>query len=91
LENFFYIIISSEDIKKSKPDPEIFFLGAKKMRIDPSKCLVIEDSEKGVEAAKKAGMKCIGYKNKKSGNQDLTKADLITTDFEKLNIQKIIC
>lgn len=46
--------------------------------------MVIEDSSAGVTAAKSEGMKCIGYKNPNSGNQDLSKADMIIDDFKDL-------
>ena len=48
---------------------------------------MIEDAKFGVEAAKKAGMKCIGYSNPNSGNQDLSKADWVISDFTKLDLQ----
>ena len=44
------------DITKSKPDPEVFLTAAKKLRIAPSDCIVVEDSDAGIEAAKSAGM-----------------------------------
>lgn len=44
------------DTTKSKPDPEVFLIAAKKLGIDPSECAVIEDSDAGIEAAKAGGM-----------------------------------
>jgi beta-phosphoglucomutase len=60
------------------------------LRVSPSQCLVIEDAQLGVEAAKSAGMKCIGYRNPHSGNQDLSKADTVTDDFSKLDIEEVL-
>jgi beta-phosphoglucomutase len=51
--------ISREDVKKRKPDPEALLLAAKKLGVKPSDCLVFEDSPYGVEAARRAGMKCV--------------------------------
>lgn len=45
-----------------KPDPDIFFHAADKLKVDPAECIVIEDSAHGVNAALKAGMYCIGIK-----------------------------
>ncbi|OGS33892.1 MAG: phosphatase [Elusimicrobia bacterium RIFOXYC2_FULL_34_12] len=86
IKKYFSAIVSGEDLKRSKPAPDIFLKAAKKLKVKPEECIVIEDSEKGVQAAKSAGMKCIGYKNKNSGNQNLSKADLIIKNFSKLDI-----
>lgn len=88
--NLFDSIVGSEDITRSKPEPEIFLKSANELSVCPTNCLVIEDAELGVKAAKNAGMKCIGYRNSKNGNQDLTKADIIIDDFSKLDIQELL-
>ena len=49
-------IYSTEMVKKGKPAPDIFFYAAEKLNVSPEKCLVIEDSINGVNAAKAAGM-----------------------------------
>ncbi|MEM3555979.1 MAG: HAD family phosphatase [Candidatus Micrarchaeia archaeon] len=51
--------IGREDVKNRKPDPEALLLAAKKLGVKPSECLVFEDSPYGVEAARRAGMKCV--------------------------------
>ena len=83
-------IVTAEDVEHGKPNPEIFLKVARELGFKPSQCLVIEDARLGVEAAKRAGMKCIGYRNPHSGNQDLSKAEIITDDFSTLDIDKII-
>lgn len=82
--------VGAEDIARSKPDPEVFLKAAAQLGVSPSKCLVIEDSSLGVEAAKSAHMKCIGFRNPNSGNQDLSKADIVTDDFSRLNIDAVL-
>ena len=59
LTSFFEVIVTADDIKKAKPNPEIFLTAAKKMEVYPKRCLVFEDSVFGVQAAKKSGMPCI--------------------------------
>lgn len=88
--HFFDSIVSSDDIQCSKPNPEIFLRSASHLDVSPALCIVVEDAELGVEAAKNAGMRCIGYKNPHSGDQDLSKADLIIDDFSKLTIHKLL-
>jgi len=55
----FKVVIGGEHIKKGKPDPQVFLLAAKGLKVRPKNCLVIEDSLVGFEAARKAGMECI--------------------------------
>lgn len=89
IENYFDHLVSSEHVKKGKPFPDIFLKIAEMYTIEPENFTVIEDSHNGVLAAKAAGMKCIGYKNPNSGNQDLSKADLIIDNFNELSSEVI--
>jgi beta-phosphoglucomutase len=59
IRHYFDVIISADDVKRSKPDPETFTLCAKKLGIAANDCLVFEDAPKGVEAAQNAGMDCV--------------------------------
>jgi beta-phosphoglucomutase family hydrolase len=88
--HLFDSVVSAEDVMNSKPDPEIFLLSADRLKVNPAECLVVEDSKLGVEAAKKAKMKCLGYQNPNSGNQDLSNADLVTDNFSKIDITKML-
>lgn len=85
IRDYFGYIVTGDYVRKSKPEPDIFLYAAKKLDVDPKECVVIEDSHNGVLAAKKANMKCIGYKNVNSGNQDLSKADITIDDFNDIN------
>ncbi|MCZ4223071.1 HAD family hydrolase [Pedobacter rhodius] len=59
IRSYFKTIVSANDVKASKPNPETFLKGAEALGISPQSCLVLEDAPKGVEAALHAGMKCI--------------------------------
>lgn len=56
LTDQFEAIADGTDIKNSKPAPDVFLVAAVKLGIDPSECLVVEDAEAGIKAAKRAGM-----------------------------------
>jgi beta-phosphoglucomutase family hydrolase len=86
ISNYFSAIVGGEEIKRGKPSPDIFLKASKRLNSKPSDCIVIEDSKNGVLAAKAARMKCIGFNNPNSGNQDLTKADLIIDNYDTLNV-----
>jgi len=84
-------VVGAEDIVHSKPDPEVFLKAAAQLCVNPEECLVFEDSELGVKAAKRAHIKCVGYRNPNSGNQDLSEADIVTDDFSKLDVETLLC
>ncbi len=90
LKNYFSHIVSGEMPKKGKPAPDIFLLAASHFDIDPKECIVLEDSRNGTLAAKAAGMTCVGYINPGSGNQDLSKADLIISDLKDERFYSLI-
>ena len=89
LDKYIEVFMNGEAVTKGKPHPEIFLTTAEKLGVNPEDCVVIEDSRNGVLAAKAAGMKCIGFKNANSGDQDLSEADLIVSSYKKLTIEDI--
>lgn len=80
----FSTIVTADDVKISKPNPEIFLIACEKMGINPCEALVIEDSKNGVLASNAANIDCVGFINKNSGDQDLSKANFRIDHFEKL-------
>jgi beta-phosphoglucomutase len=53
-------VVSAEDVTAGKPDPQVFLAAAAKLGVLPARCIVVEDAAAGIEAARRAGMKCIG-------------------------------
>ena len=84
LQDYFKYIVSGEEVANGKPAPDVYIETAKKLGLSPKDCTVIEDSKNGVLAAKTAGMKCIGFQNSNSGNQDLSKADAIVKSIAEI-------
>jgi HAD superfamily hydrolase (TIGR01509 family) len=76
LNGIFATVISGDDVTQSKPHPEIYLLAAQRLRVEPEVCVAIEDAPAGVEAAKRAGMRCIAVTNSVTSEQ-LQSADLI--------------
>ena len=85
IEACFKVVVTVEDIAKSKPDPEIFLKAAERLGFAPGECLAIEDSANGVRAAKAAGMACIGFRNEHCGLQDIGGADAVVDDLRKID------
>ncbi len=59
LLSYFDVVVTREDAERGKPAPEIFLTAARRLGLSPSRCLVYEDSDEGMEAAKAAGMDAI--------------------------------
>lgn len=89
IKQYFDVVVTGDFVEKSKPEPDIFLYAAEKLGAKPQECIVIEDSHNGVIAAKKAGMKCIGFKNLNSGNQDLSEADKIINSHSEIGFDKL--
>jgi beta-phosphoglucomutase family hydrolase len=89
LGKFFKTVVSGYEVENGKPAPDIFLYAAKRVGVQPEDCIVIEDSENGIEAAKSAGMKCIGFKNVNSGKQDLSSADMVIDSLSEVNYRKL--
>lgn len=79
LKHYFSLIISSEEVKHGKPDPQIFLESARRLDLLPQRCVVIEDSPQGVEAAKRALMLCIAIPSitEKPLHKSYLQADLL--------------
>ncbi|SDE99213.1 haloacid dehalogenase superfamily, subfamily IA, variant 3 with third motif having DD or ED/haloacid dehalogenase superfamily, subfamily IA, variant 1 with third motif having Dx(3-4)D or Dx(3-4)E [Pricia antarctica] len=79
----FKTIVTAEDVKNGKPDPEPYLLTAEKLGVKSEDCLVIEDSENGVKSAKSAGMKCIAITNSEHPDK-LQLADRIIGQYSEI-------
>ena len=86
LEDVFAAISSGDDVSESKPDPAIYLLTAKRLGVLPEGCWVLEDTKNGIAAAKGAGMRCIGYRNPQSGEQDLSSADCLVESVADITL-----
>jgi beta-phosphoglucomutase len=86
LFHYFDAIIDGNNITKGKPDPQVFLMGAEATGSLPSECVVFEDAQAGIEAAKAAGMYAVGIGDRNV----LKKADLVVKSFEFLDAKKFI-
>ncbi len=88
LRKFFNIFTTIEEVENSKPAPDIFLLTAKKLEVIPEECVVFEDANAGIMAAKRAGMKAIGIANHE-GFESLEGADFVVDDFTDISIETL--
>ncbi len=75
--SFFETVTSKEDARETKPAPDLYKAALRKMNLQPTECVAVEDSESGVGAAKSAGIYCIAIPHKLSASQNFKKADLV--------------
>lgn len=81
--------VSAEEVAHSKPAPDVFLRAADLLHSDPADCLVFEDTKNGSQAAKAAGMYCIGFANPQYPLQDLGAADQVIDDFSLVDLKNI--
>jgi HAD superfamily hydrolase (TIGR01509 family) len=91
LRSFFQVIVSADDVSKGKPDPEVFSKALHLLNqkgtdrtIEPSDCLVIEDSREGIRGAHAACMKCLAVANSHRA-EELTDAEAVVESLEGVN------
>jgi beta-phosphoglucomutase len=78
ISDLFDVIIDGNKVSRAKPDPEIFLKGAEELHVPVGNCVVFEDAVAGIEAARNAGMFCVGVGDRNT----LCKADLVIPGFE---------
>jgi len=90
LISYFDFISSSEEVKEGKPDPDIYLLATKRMKVKPGECVAIEDSAIGVRAAKAANLYTVAFRNGTNDDQDHSSADIEIRGFTPENNKKIL-
>lgn len=90
IKHFFSRIVTGDDVKNGKPDPEVYLKTAELIGIDPQFCLAIEDTAHGITAANRAGMISCSVPCPSTAHEDHKHADLRLDSLQKLDIQKLI-
>lgn len=87
LTSCFDAVVDGTHIQRSKPDPQVFQLAAERLGINESDCIVFEDAQAGIDAAKRANMLAVGIGNPEN---PLSGADIMRTGFENLHPHKLL-
>jgi HAD superfamily hydrolase (TIGR01509 family) len=84
-------VFAGDAVATKKPAPDIYDLAATTLGLTPSRCLVVEDSNNGLSAAKAAGMRCIVTVSSYTGAEDFSRADRVVPDLDAGGIDIAMC
>ncbi|MBT3465415.1 HAD-IA family hydrolase [archaeon] len=90
IEKYFDYIIGGDEVKRAKPNPEIFLKAAQGLKLKPNECIVIEDAKKGIIAANSANIKVISIPDDITKYQDHSIADFHLKSMNELNFEFIM-
>jgi len=91
LADYFSATVSSEEVPRGKPAPDVYLEASKRLGVDPPRCAAIEDSHSGIRSAKAAGMRVIAVPNPSfpPGEEALAEADDVLASLEYLTPEVI--
>ena len=81
-------IVTGADVPRGKPEPDIFLAAAAEMSLDASRCVVFEDAEAGVQAAKRGGFSCVGVDRDGNG-RFLEAADIVVVNLDLIDLDEL--
>lgn len=88
-ETLFHVLVTGRDVRKGKPDPEVFLTAAAKLGVRPEGCAVIEDAPVGIAAANAAGMASIALLSTGHTAESVEEARLIVRSLRELSPDRI--
>jgi HAD superfamily hydrolase (TIGR01509 family) len=91
LGSLFELTVSSEEVLRGKPAPDVYLEAARRLGVDPARCAAIEDSHNGIRAARAAGMRTLAIPNARfpPGRDALAEADLVLTSLDGLTVEAV--
>jgi len=90
LRDHFSSIVTGDQVERGKPHPEAFLLAASELNLHPSECVVFEDSFSGVEAALRAGCKCVALATTHTEDElESVAPDLIIATFREITVDEL--
>jgi beta-phosphoglucomutase len=87
--DLFEATVSRREVKRGKPEPDVFLIAAEKLGLAPERCAVIEDAVPGVDAARRAGMVAIGLTGTTTRQKLSAFADLVVDSLRDLSVEAI--
>lgn len=89
IRRYFSVLVCGNDVKRPKPSPDTYLLCAERLKAEPARCFVVEDSHTGSLAARAAGIPCIGYRGTQTASaSDFSECAYVVTDMRE--VKKIL-
>lgn len=85
INQYFNVVVTAQDVRRSKPEPDVYLAAAEQLGVTPKHCVVIEDAEVGVAAGKAAGMKVIAVPGEFTKKMDFRLADKRVESLNELD------
>lgn len=89
IDGHFEVVVTGSDVGKIKPDPELYLKALDLLRLDAENCIAFEDSPKGVQSAKAAGIFCVAIPNSITLETDLAGADVKVHSLTELPLDEL--
>jgi HAD superfamily hydrolase (TIGR01509 family) len=91
LGGYFKAVVSSEEVPRGKPAPDVFVESARRLGVDPTRCAAVEDSENGIRSARAAGLRVIAIPNPRYPPADdaLAEADVVLRSLAELTLEVV--
>lgn len=90
ISGMFQAIVSSDAVAHPKPAPDVYLRAAEILRVEPARCVVVEDTPVGIAAALAAGMRCVAYPNRWTDHMDLSAADFAVAELDMIAELRIL-
>ncbi|MGZ8489888.1 MAG: HAD family hydrolase [Candidatus Binatia bacterium] len=87
IAHYFETIVSGSEVARVKPAPDIFLKAADRLGVAPAQCAVLEDAEKGVLAARAAGMPCLAIPSGYTRDHDFSQATQICASLKEVTVE----
>lgn len=86
LQSYFDVVVTWQDVQATKPAPDSYLEGARRLGVNASECVALEDSPRGALAAHYAGMKCIAVPTVCTGDGDFSTAAMVVKSLEEVSL-----
>lgn len=90
LESHFVVLSCRDERLAAKPEPDLYLDACRRLRVEPSRAIAVEDSANGLAAARAAGLVCVAVPNTVTMSHDLSSADLVLTSLEATSLGEAI-
>ena len=85
----FAAVVTREDYGEAKPAPDAFVTAAARLGLAPGRCVAVEDAERGVRAAARAGCRCVAVPHAFTAGQDFALADAVVGGLDELTAELV--